>query len=113
MIKIIKVLFSICKVYLTGDKVIYGGLYYKARWWNSATQPNPDATDDVWEVLGNSCDGIQVEAVVAEEDSDEDNNDEGAIEDGDKEGVCKTEEDNGTDSGMEQTSAPTCVTLAP
>ena len=84
MIKIIKVLFSICKVYLTGDKVIYGGLYYKARWWNSATQPNPDATDDVWEVLGNSCDGIQVEAVVAEEDSDEDNNDEGDIEDGDK-----------------------------
>jgi len=72
------------EVYLTGDKVIYGGLYYKARWWNSATQPNPDATDDVWEVLGNSCDGIQVEAVVAEEDSDEDNNDEGDIEDGDK-----------------------------
>ena len=55
---------------MAGDKVTHGGLFYKARWWNSATQPNPDATDDVWEVLGTSCDGIQVEAVVAEEDSD-------------------------------------------
>jgi len=61
------------EVYLAGDKVVHGGLFYKARWWNSATQPSPDATDDVWEVLGTSCDGIQVEAVVAEEDSDEDN----------------------------------------
>ena len=66
---------------MAGDKVTHGGLFYKARWWNSATQPNPDATDDVWEVLGNSCDGIQVEAVVAEEDSDEDNNVEEDTED--------------------------------
>ena len=61
--------------------MVHGGLFYKARWWNSATQPSPDATDDVWEVLGTSCDGIQVEAVVAEEDSDEDNNVEEDTED--------------------------------
>ena len=51
----------------------HGGLYYQARWWNSASQPNPNAKDDVWEPLGASCDGdgVQIEAVVAEEDSDE------------------------------------------
>ena len=72
-----KVSFPISQVYLAGDKVVHGGLFYKARWWNSATQPSPEATHDVWEVLGTSCDGIQVEAVVAEED----NNIEEATED--------------------------------
>ena len=65
------------QVYLAGDKVTHGGLYYQARWWNSASQPNPNAKDDVWEPLGASCDGngVQIEAVVAEEDSDEEEED--------------------------------------
>ena len=65
------------QVYLAGDKVTHGGLYYQARWWNSASQPNPNAKDDVWEPLGASCDGdgVQIEAVVAEEDSDEEKED--------------------------------------
>ena len=55
----------------------HGGLYYQARWWNSASQPNPNAKDDVWEPLGASCDGdgVQIEAVLAEEDSDEEEED--------------------------------------
>ena len=55
----------------------HGGLYYQARWWNSASQPNPNAKDDVWEPLGASCDGdgVQIEAVVAEEQPDEEEED--------------------------------------
>ena len=65
------------QVYLAGDKVTHGGLYYQARWWNSASQPNPNAKDDVWEPLGASCDGdgVQIEAVVAEEQPDEEEED--------------------------------------
>jgi len=65
------------EVYLAGDKVTHGGLYYQARWWNSASQPNPNAKDDVWEPLGASCDGdgVQIEAVVAESDSEEEEED--------------------------------------
>jgi len=75
------------EVYQEGDKVEHNNIFYKAKWWTSGSPPATNDWGD-WELVGNSCSGIEIQPVEAEiletsEEEDDDNKEEDIIEDAD------------------------------